>query len=85
MQTHLGTELTLIQEIRLTILGITSTNKRTNPGWEGEIMYYAFKCPRHGVVEDYPHGFNHRLRCPICQKNLYRKNNLSYTENTKYK
>ena len=83
MQTHLGTELTLIQRLRLIILGVSSTYKRTNSGWNGELMYYAFRCPVHGIVEDYPHGFDQRLRCPLCQKNLYRKKNLSYSTITK--
>ena len=35
-------------------------------GWKEPIMFYAFKCQKHGDVVDYPHGFAQRLECPIC-------------------
>jgi len=60
-------KLTTIQRIRLEILGITPTEKRTHPGWRGELQFYAFKCPIHGIVEDYPHGYRQVLRCRKCQ------------------
>ena len=66
MQTNLGTKLSIINKIQLKIFGIVSTKKRTKPGWKGELMYYAFICPIHGLVEDYPHGFEQRLKCPLC-------------------
>lgn len=35
-------------------------------GWKKPIMFYQFKCPKHGIVINYPKGFNDRLECPIC-------------------
>lgn len=32
------------------------------------LVYYAFKCRKHGVVFDYPHGFNEYLTCGKCWK-----------------
>jgi hypothetical protein len=61
-------ELTLTQRIKLEILGITPTEKRRLPGWSGELQFYAFKCPIHGIVEDYPHGYKQELRCRKCQQ-----------------
>ena len=59
-------KLSLTQKIRLGILGITPTEKKKRPGWRGELQFYAFKCPVHGVVEDYPHGYRQTLRCREC-------------------
>lgn len=62
-------KLSLAQRIRLEILGVTPTERRKRPGWRGELQFYAFKCPIHGVVEDYPHGYQQTLRCGKCSKN----------------
>lgn len=37
-------------------------------GWKGELPVYRWRCPVHGLVEDYPHGFDSVLRCPKCEK-----------------
>ncbi len=59
--------LTFTQKIRLELLGITPTEKKKLPGWKGELQFYAFKCPIHGIVEDYPHGYRQVLRCRKCR------------------
>ena len=51
----------------LSLLGHVYVEHRTYLGWDGELPFYAFKCPIHGIVEDYPHGHNDRLDCPICR------------------
>ncbi|TRO51285.1 hypothetical protein E2P71_09320 [Candidatus Bathyarchaeota archaeon] len=61
-------KLTKIQLISLKLMGITPTSKRKLPGWRGELQFYAFNCPTHGVVEDYPHGYGQTLRCSKCLK-----------------
>ena len=61
-------KLTLTQKIRLELLGITPTEKKKLPGWNGELQFYAFKCPVHGIVEDYPHGYRQVLSCRKCRK-----------------
>jgi len=37
-------------------------------GWKAPIPHYAFRCPIHGIVVNYAHGFNQRLECPECRK-----------------
>jgi len=32
----------------------------------GYLPFYAFVCPEHGLVEDYPSGYTGRLKCPKC-------------------
>ena len=61
-------KLTFTQKIRLELLGITPTEKKKLPGWKGELQFYAFKCPVHGIVEDYPHGYRQVLSCKKCRK-----------------
>jgi len=35
-------------------------------GWKGSLPIYAVKCKKHGVYEDYPHGYGHYFQCPKC-------------------
>jgi hypothetical protein len=60
--------LSLIQRIRLRLFQITPTKKKTRSGWRGYLQFYAFECPEHGIVEDYPHGYRQVLRCPECRE-----------------
>ena len=39
---------------------------KTREGWRGSLPFYAFHCPVHGLVENYPHGYKKRLECPRC-------------------
>jgi len=59
-------ELTLVQKIILKLSGRVFTEYRLKPGWKAPIAFYAFKCPVHGIVEDFPQGYNNRLECPKC-------------------
>ena len=36
--------------------------------WSGPIMFYQFKCPKHGYVVNYPQGHAERMICPVCQE-----------------
>jgi hypothetical protein len=38
----------------------------TRPGWSGELPCYRFRCPVHGIVENYPQGHDEVLLCPHC-------------------
>jgi len=38
----------------------------SKPGWPSPQPLYAFKCKKHGIVQDYRHGYNEHLRCPKC-------------------
>ena len=59
-------ELSLIQKIRLKLCGFVYTENRMKQGWRAPIPFYAFKCDEHGLVENYPHGYEGRLDCPKC-------------------
>ena len=41
-------------------------------GWKGELPFYLFECPIHGLVYNYPQGYNQRLECPICREEAQR-------------
>ena len=58
--------LNLLQRIKLMITGAVPTSRRSRPGWTGSLQFYAFKCPVHGLVENYPQGYEKALRCPYC-------------------
>ena len=58
--------LPLLRRIQLKLFGYTYIGHRRQPGWKGPLPFYAFNCGVHGLVEDYPHGYNKRLDCPSC-------------------
>ena len=61
-----GLTLPLLRRIQLKLLGYAYIGHRRQPGWKGPLPFYAFNCGVHGLVEDYPHGYNKRLDCPMC-------------------
>ncbi len=61
--------LSPLQRIRLLVTGAVPTSRRSRPGWSGSLQFYAFRCPVHGLVENYPQGYERVLRCPICDEN----------------
>ena len=64
--TTVKTEFTWTQKFSLMIGACAYLGHRKRPGWREHLPFYAFKCPTHGIVEDYPHGYNNRLDCPKC-------------------
>lgn len=58
--------LSLIQKIKMKFDGRVYIEHRTRLGWKGSLPFYAFKCPVHGVVIDYPHGHDEYLVCQKC-------------------
>ena len=61
-------KLNLFKRLILHLFGQTYLEHRTRPGWSGSLPFYAFVCPFHGVVVDYPHGYSQRLECPKCMR-----------------
>lgn len=55
-----------MQKLRIKIFGSIPLEYRMRPHWKEPIMFYAFECPEHGIVEDYPHGHGKRLMCNKC-------------------
>ena len=60
--------LGLYKRLILSLAGQVYVEHRTMPGWSGSLPFYAFKCQDHGVVVDYPHGYDQRLDCPKCHR-----------------
>ena len=61
-------ELSFYQRMILRTSGHVYVGHETRPGWSGSLPFYVFKCPKHGLVKDYPHGYGYRLDCPLCTK-----------------
>ncbi|NIN65455.1 MAG: hypothetical protein GTO63_12315 [Anaerolineae bacterium] len=66
-------ELSLLQKIRLLVNGAVPTSQKSRHGWSGSIQFYAFKCPVHGLVENYPQGYENAVRCPYCDEMAQQK------------
>jgi len=60
--------LGLYKRLILSLAGQVFVEHRTMHGWSGSLPFYAFKCPDHGTVVDYPHGYDQRLDCPKCHR-----------------
>ena len=61
-------KLGLWKRFKLRLTGKVYVGDRFKEGWKEPIPHYAFKCPTHGIVEDYPHGHKQRLECPRCRE-----------------
>ena len=62
-------KLTGLQKLRLMIVGRVFVGMKKKPHWtKGKLPFYLFRCPKHGLVEDYPQGRYDQLRCPECDK-----------------
>lgn len=64
-------DLTLWQRLKLRLFSRVYLEHRQREGWSGELPIYAFRCPEHGVVVDYPHGYHDRLDCPYGDYRAY--------------
>jgi hypothetical protein len=63
--------LSMRQRLALRITGKAYVGHNSKPGWSGALPFYAFECPTHGVVSNYPMGYEKRLECPKClEENL---------------
>ena len=61
------------QRLEIYLTGKAYLEHRKLPGWKGSLSFYIFRCPKHGIVEDYPHGYRERLECPECVKERAKK------------
>ena len=46
---------------------------KTRPGWKGSLPFYQFTCKIHGLVENYPSGYDEILQCPKCIEEAFTK------------
>ena len=66
------TEQTFAQRIRMRLNGYIYIGHRIRPGWRAPLPFYLFKCPVHGMVQNYPMGYAEILRCPLCDEEAKR-------------
>ena len=57
---------TFWQRLRLNRGHVVFLGNRIKLGWVGEMPFYAFRCEKHGIFEDYSHGYGNLLKCPEC-------------------
>jgi len=55
--------LSLFKRIQLRVFGYVRVGEISKSGWRGFLPLYAFNCPKHGLVENYPMGYEERLLC----------------------
>ncbi len=60
--------LSMYQRMRISQGLQVPVGKHQREGWSGALMFYAFKCKKHGIVENYAQGYRKVLRCPECAK-----------------
>lgn len=63
---QMDNSLSWSQRLWLRVFSHVSVGYRTKQSWRAPIEHFAFRCPEHGIVMDYPHGFREELRCPKC-------------------
>ena len=62
----MGETFSVVERLRLRLGLSVYVGHRWRPGWREPLPFYAFRCPRHGVVLSYPQGYGETLRCPRC-------------------
>ena len=61
------------QRLQVSIYGYVGVGKYTKPGWNGPSDFYLFLCKKHGYVTSNLKGFDKRLECPKCFKEVTSK------------
>lgn len=68
MSKKLDSRIKLIEKLRIQLKGYVYVGDKSQENWKRPLPFYAFKCPIHGLVSDYPHGYDQRLECPMCRE-----------------
>jgi hypothetical protein len=61
-------KLSIRQKIQLLIKGYAFLRYEKRKGWRDYLPIYIVKCNKHGLFEDYPHGYNGYFICPKCRE-----------------
>ena len=59
-------KITKMDILKIDLTGRAYLGEYREEGWAGTLPLYAFRCARHGIVANYPMGFEKRLECPRC-------------------
>jgi len=62
----LKVQLSPRQRLALKVQGRALLRYEKRERWVRALPIYVVKCGRHGLYEDYPHGWKKELECPIC-------------------
>ena len=60
--------MNLWKRIKMYLFGYVYIGDRIENGWKGPLPFYQFRCPIHGLVEDYLHRHEQELSCPLCNR-----------------
>ena len=63
---ELAANLSNYHILKLRLSGSVYVGDYRLPGWMGKLPFYAFECRKHGLVVNYPTGYEQRLECPFC-------------------
>ena len=62
----MDSRINLLNRLRVMLEGHVYIGHRKQEDWSGELPFYRFRCPVHGVVENYSSGHDRQLKCPLC-------------------
>jgi len=60
----------LIEKLRIQLQGHFYVGDEKREGWKEPAPIYMFKCSKHGYVQNRVKGYDERLECPECLKEL---------------
>ena len=64
----MDSRMSLINRLKFQLQGYVNSGLKEHPDTKSKIEYFTFKCPIHGLVEDYRHGYSKYLECPMCRE-----------------
>jgi len=74
--------ISLLNRLKLQLTGYVYVEDRIKPGWTESLPFYLIKCPVHGYVESYPHGYEKKIVCPKCLEKLRKEQEEKKAVNT---
>ena len=74
--------ISLLNRLKLRLTGYVYVEDRIKPGWTEPLPFYLIKCPVHGYVESYPHGYEKKIVCPKCLEELRKEQEEKKEVNT---
>ena len=61
-------KLSRLQKLKIRLGFPVYLGKYRRVGWTGDLPFYAYICPDHGLFVDYGHGYDNYIVCPKCLK-----------------
>lgn len=61
----------LVKKLKIKLQGHAYIGDEIREGWKKPISIYMFECPKHGYVKSNVKGYDERLECPMCLKELH--------------